>query len=425
MQQTHLPAASAWSPYQALREASRCLYCHDAPCVQGCPAEIKIPDFIHKIKTGNLRGAARVIYESNAFGAVCADVCPQAELCRKGCTQANLDEAINIGRLQKFALESAGLESTPLPPNGKKVAVIGAGPAGLSGAYALMQKGYEAVVFEAGPDAGGTALWGIPDYRLEYQILERELSRITKVVRDIRYSVTVGGDVPLETLLAEYDAVLVSCGLGSTSALEVPGAGLSGVYPAEKFLAAYNLKMKLGTGSQIPVGAKVVVIGGGNTAMDAACIAKRAGARQVTVAYRRSLAEMPAWQEEYRFAVAQGIEFRWLTAPVAVLGTDQVTGIKLISMELGPEDETGRKRPVAVPGSEFDLAADMVIVATGQSQHPLLKKLAGLPKVYLAGDAANGGKTVVQAVAEGQKAAIAIDHYLQNALKQSGGASND
>ncbi|MEW6661611.1 MAG: NAD(P)-dependent oxidoreductase [Bacillota bacterium] len=412
MQKLEASPAKSWSPYQALMEASRCLYCHDAPCVQGCPAEIKIPDFIRKIKTGNMRGAARVIYESNTFGAVCADVCPQAEFCRKGCTHANLKEPINIGQLQKFALNSAGLEATPVPPNGKKVAVVGAGPAGLSGAYILALKGYEATVFEASPYAGGTALWGIPDYRLDYRVLERELSRIKKVVKNIHYSVVVGEDVPVEALLAEYDAVLVSCGLGSTPALEVPGAGLSGVYPAEKLLAAHNLKVKLGTGSGVPVGAKVVVIGGGNTAMDAACIAKRAGAQQVTVAYRRSLAEMPAWQEEYQFAVAQGIEFRWLTAPVAVLGTEKVTGIKLISMKLGDKDETGRRRPEPVPGSEFELAADMVIVATGQGENPLAKKLAGMSKVFLAGDAANGGGTVVQAVAEGQKAAIAIDHFI-------------
>ncbi|MBT9136730.1 MAG: NAD-dependent dihydropyrimidine dehydrogenase subunit PreT [Firmicutes bacterium] len=403
----------SWSAHQVLQEAARCLYCHDAPCVARCPVGIKVPEFIRKIVTGNYEGAANVIYQSNVFGAICADVCPQIELCGKDCNTRNMGEAISIARLQQFAAQKRQQPlATPVAIQGKRVAVVGAGPAGLSGAYALAGRGYEVVVFEGRPYGGGTAAWGIPSYRLSQPALERDLARISEVVRDIRYSTVVGQDVAVEDLLAEYDAVLLGCGLGHGEMMRISGEGLPGVLSAEQLLASYNTGFKGSVpqdGHEID---RVVIIGGGNTAMDAACVVKRAGASKVVVMYRRSLEEMPAWREEYESAAALGVEFRFRTAPIAILGTDRVQVLSCTDMKLKEGEIMGGKLEPVV-GSEYQLAVDTVVIAIGQGKNRLIEQFGNSAKVFIAGDAANGGGTVVQAVAEGQKAALAIDEFLQ------------
>lgn len=411
MSQLPTSGGGSWSVHQALMEASRCMYCHDAPCVKGCPVEMKIPEFIRKIVTENYAGAARVVYESNVFGAVCADVCPQSELCAKECNAGQVGEPINIGRLQKFAVLQSRPKQAEIFAQGKRVAVIGAGPAGLCGAYSLACQGYEVTVIEARTEAGGTTLWGIPPYRLDNAVFAQDMVRIQELVQDMRFGVAIGKEISPDALLAEYDAILLSCGLGRGRELDIPGAELSGVISAEEMLTEYNTTAKKGLSAPPITGKRVIVIGGGNTAMDVAAVARRAGAL-VTVLYRRTLSEMTAWQEEYQAASNSGVEFRWQTAPVAILGDNQVQAVRAAYMQpTGPDGLTGHLE--AVPGSEHDICCDLVVVAIGQTPNPLVKELANHSKVFLAGDALNGGATVVQAVAEGQQAAVAMGIFLR------------
>lgn len=410
-----ISGGGSWSAHQALAEASRCMYCHDAPCVKGCPVQIDIPEFIRKIVTENYNGAARVVYEKNILGAVCADVCPEGELCAKDCNAARAGEPIRIGRLQKFAvMQGRQKHVTVNLAQGKRVAVVGAGPAGLSGAHTLASMGYAVTVFEARAEAGGTVQWGIPHYRLESSVLQHDLVQIQKTVPDIRFGVAVGRDMAEDALLKEYDAVLLSCGLGDGKNLDIPGALLDGVVTAEQMLAEYNPKFKEGEIGAELAGISVVVIGGGNTAMDAACVAKRAGA-EVTILYRRAQEEMTAWPEEYLAASKLGIEFRWRTAPLALLGEGRVTAVRASKMQpCLAGDYAGLLEPIT--DSEFDLDAELVVVAIGQRKNSLAQALVGQPKVFLAGDVANDGATVVQAVAEGHQAALSIDSFLSAAI---------
>ncbi len=398
----------------ALLEAANCLKCYKPPCQEDCPAGIDIPRFIYKIKTGDFKGAKRVLYEKNLFAATCAAVCPVEELCQENCNKGQVSRAVSIGQLQAYAVEMGGEIEFPeeeKTKNPRKIAVIGAGPAGMTGAYRLARAGHQVDVFEAQKGPGGTPFWGIPPWRLSRETLEREIKEIEKQLHSIKYNTRIGEDIQVEDLLNEYDAVLVSCGLGEGSALRIKGADLEGTVDAVTFLRAHNTDEN---GVPSPEGKIVLIIGGGNTAMDAAMAAKEAGAERSIVVYRRSWEEMPAWKAEIQKAQERGVEFMLQTAPVEILGEKKLEAIKLVPTRLVPE-EGRRPRPVPIEGKEFDFPAGMVITALGQLENPLLEKLEGREKVFFAGDAAGGDATVVQAVAEGKEAAGKIMAYFQEA----------
>lgn len=407
--------------WQAVAEAGRCLFCHDAPCVQGCPAGVNVPVFIKKIRTGNFRGAARVIREANVLGGICARVCPTEETCEKACTSRLLDRPIPIGMLQQVACDEAPAGITlpgPRTRSDRRAAVVGAGPAGLAAAHELRLHGWEVIVYEAGDRAGGQLGLTIPPYRLPRQVVEAEVGAILSAGVEIRRGVKVGVDLPPELLLSENDAVILATGLGGSRSPAIPGRELAGVIGAEAFLASAR---RGDFGDLDPTGRRVMVVGGGNTAMDAAATAARAGAGRVTVAYRRTSVEMPAWRREYWTALADGVEFLWLVQPVAFEARDGWVGrTRLVRMSLGQADASGRAAPVPVAGSEYALDTDLVILALGQGPNEEIINAFGLAaeggrpvadaagrtsrdRVYVAGDLANGGATVVQAVAEGKR----------------------
>lgn len=430
--------------HQAIAEASRCLLCHDAPCIQGCPAGVDVPGFIRKLKTRNFTGAARTIRESNVLGGICARVCPAEEQCMERCSSSKLQRPIEIAALQRFVCDTEAQRGIKLAPRGaetgKRVAVIGAGPAGLAAAYELNRLGHSVTVFEKEDMPGGAMTYLIPPYRLPYDVIDAEVEAIRQAGVEIRPGTRVGRDISENQILNDFDAVFIGAGQEKPRDPGLPRQNLDGVYQALDFLAVINLAVldqaTLGKGSAPRVGRRTVVVGGGNTAMDAARSAKRLGSEKVTVVYRRSLQEMPAWQKEYRLAVDEGVEFSWLTLPVEVIGLGgRVTGVRCLKMELGAPDESGRARPVPVEGSDFIIEADTVILALGQEADPSslhgfgglsLNSKGVLPidpetgrttnsKVFAGGDLTNGGKTVVQAVAEGRRAAKAIDEYLRQA----------
>ncbi|HEY3313839.1 MAG TPA: FAD-dependent oxidoreductase [Bacillota bacterium] len=418
------------SAQQVAAEAARCLYCYDAPCVKGCPAGVNIPVFIKKIHSGNWRGAVRVIRETNIFGGVCGRVCPTEHLCEKECSSRLLGRAIPIGALQRAACDHemargfgalAAATAPMAPAAGKKAAVIGAGPAGLAAAHEFRLMGWEVTVYEAGEAAGGQLRLTIPPYRLPAEVVEAEVEAVLATGVEVKTGVVVGRDISAEKLLAENDAVILAAGLGGGRPLEVPGEALDGVVGAEDFLA--EARAGRGRGRDLR-GRKVVVVGGGNTAMDAATTAARANADRVTVVYRRSSREMPAWSREYQTALAAGAEFAWLAGPVALEPgrSGGVGKVSCVRMALGSPDASGRAAPVPIPGSEFTIDADLVLMALGQGPNTALAAAFGLKlgggrpvlgpdgrtgrdKLFVAGDFENGGATVVRAVAEGRQAA--------------------
>ena len=411
----------------AVEAASRCLYCYDAPCAKACPSGIDPSSFIRKITTGNMRGAARVIMEANVLGGSCARVCPVEELCEGACVLQKDQPPVPIGRLQRFVTDWAAENGIRVlsagKATGKKVAVVGGGPAGLTCAAELAKLGHAVTVFEAREMAGGLNTYGIVPLRLQVADSLAEVETIRALGVEIRTSTAVGKDVRPADLLKQYDAVFLGLGLGQGWRLDIPGEGLDGVYAALDLLAA----AKTGKIGDEFVGKRVAVVGGGNTAIDAATVSKRLGAQEVTVLYRRTEKEMPAYRPELEFARLEGIQFQWLTAPVNVLGEDRVSGLECVRMSLGEPDVTGRPRPVPVAGSEYVMAVDVVIKAVGQSPSDELASELGVevkrgliqvdpesgrtsnPNVFAGGDCVRGGSEVVFAVREGKRAARGIN----------------
>jgi dihydropyrimidine dehydrogenase (NAD+) subunit PreT len=421
----------ALKPKEAVDEANRCLYCYDAPCIKACPTSIDIPSFIKKIATGNLYGSARTIMEANPVGASCARVCPTEELCEGACVLNHASRPIMIGLLQRHATDWAIKNGAVLfragEKNGKRVAVVGAGPAGLSAARELARLGYEVTVFEAKAKAGGLNTYGIVSFRLPQEIALWEAEQIAAMGVTFVTNTRVGVDVQPEELLRQFDSVLLAVGMGAVPRLHIEGEDLDGVLDAISLVEETKTRPL----TDAMIGKNVVVIGAGNTAIDAATCSKRLGAANVRILYRRTEQEMTCYQFEYEFAKQEGVEFRWLVAPTRILGENgRVTGLELMRMELGEPDEKGRKRPVPVPGSQFVIRTDYVVKAIGQERHLPLIEAFGLahrngivqveegtyrtsdPRVYAAGDVIfGGGRTdamVVDAANHGKRAAYAI-----------------
>ena len=428
---------------EATLEASRCLNCPKPRCVQGCPVSLQIPRFIQALREGDLRKAADVIAEDSSLPAVCGRVCPQENQCEGSCVLGIKGEPVSIGKLERFvgdwAIANAGdAPAAPAPePKGKKVAIIGSGPSGLACASDLARLGYKVKIFEALHKVGGVLVYGIPEFRLPKEaVVAREVEAVKRLGVEIETDVVVGRTVTVDSLMDDegYDAVFIGSGAGLPRFMGIPGENLNGVYSANEFLTRNNLMHAYDPCYDTPVytGKRVIVVGGGNVAMDAVRTARRLGAESVIV-YRRSEAELPARREEVHHAKQEGIDFRMLTNPVEILGTDDgwVRGLRCVSMELGEPDASGRRRPVAVAGSEHDIPADVVIMALGTSPNPLIKDTtSGLeterhgcivadeegrttrPGVFAGGDAVTGAATVILAMGAGRKAARAIDRYL-------------
>lgn len=417
------------TPDAAIVEATSCLYCYDAPCTIACPTHIDVPAFIKKIATGNLRGAARVILDANPMGHSCARACPVEVLCEGACVLNDRDEQpIKIALLQRHATDHAlanGLRLfEPGPPNGRKIAVVGAGPAGLSCAQDLRRLGYAVTVLEAKEQPGGLNTYGIAEYKMRPPVSLAEVQMILDLGAELRTGVTVGRDVAFEQLERDYDAVFVGVGLGATGRLNIPGEDLPGVHEALGFIE----HLKTNPYAATRVGRRVVVIGAGNTAIDAVTQAKRLGAEQATIVYRRGPDEMPAYHYEYELAKRDGCEFRFFTVPKRILGPDRVTGIECVRAEPGAAGGDGRREVVEVAGSTHVIECDMVLEALGQMPHTDLARAAGLaarngrlvstrPNVFVGGDCANGGAEIVHAAAEGKQAARAIHEYLEAAWR--------
>jgi len=417
----------------AVAEASRCLYCYDSPCTKACPTHIDIPTFIKKIASGNLLGSAKTILQKNWVPLTCAKACPVGILCEGSCVFNSLGEKpIEIGKLQRYAIDNYFEIGAPKlfdkkPKNGKSVGIIGSGPSGLACAAELSLLGYEAEIYEASKVPGGLNTWGIAPYKTRRVDSLKEVSMIQDLGVVIHLETNVGESVSIESLLQKHDALFIGVGLGESGRLKIPGEKLDSVIDAIKFIE----EVKREEWSSVDVGNKVVVVGAGNTAIDAATAAKRLGANRVSIIYRRTENEMPANSYEYQLAKNDGIVFRFLTSPVEILGDGQVRSLKCIRMNLSDHDTLGLKRPVPIPDSEFEIEADMVILALGQkAKGDFLESITGLEigdntitvnpetfqtgnaKVFAGGDCINGGKEVVNAAHDGKNAAYGIDKYL-------------
>ena len=441
--------ALGYTEAQAIDEANRCLNCKNMPCVAGCPVKIHIPEFITKIKEGDFEGAYQIIARSSSLPAVCGRVCPQETQCESKCVRGIKGESVGIGRLERFVADwhNTFYTEEPVKPenNGHKVAVVGSGPSGLTCAGDLAKKGYEVTVFEALHTAGGVLVYGIPEFRLPKKIVAKEVDTLKKLGVKIETNVVIGKTLTIDELFENgFEAVFVGSGAGLPNFMGIPGEALCGVYSANEFLTRSNLMKSYAENPETPImkGGKVAVVGGGNVAMDAARTALRLGAEKVYIVYRRSMEELPARREEVEHAEEEGIEFRLLCNPTEIIGYHNpddardpkngfVTGMKCIRMELGEPDERGRRSPVAIPGSEFTMDVDTVIMSIGTSPNPLIKSTtAGLEvnrrggiivneegltsrtAVYAGGDAVTGAATVISAMGAGKIAANAIDLHL-------------
>ena len=433
----------------AVAEANRCLNCKNRPCVSGCPVNIHIPEFIAKVKECDFEGAYQIINQTSSLPAVCGRVCPQESQCEKYCTLAKKFEAVGIGRLERFVADwhnAHATEKAQAPAsNGHKVAIVGSGPSGLTCAGDLAKKGYKVSVFEALHTAGGVLVYGIPEFRLPKTIVAKEVETLKDLGVDIETNVVIGKTLTIDELFEMgYEAVFVGSGAGLPNFMNIPGESLKGVYSANEFLTRSNLMKAYKEDPKTPImkGGKVAVVGGGNVAMDAARTALRLGAEKVYIVYRRSMDELPARKEEVEHAQEEGIDFRLLHNPVEILGYNNpddprdpkngfVSGIRCVKMELGEPDASGRRRPVAIPGSEFELDVTAVVIAIGTSPNPLIKSttkglevnshggiivnedgLTSREGVYAGGDAVTGAATVISAMGAGKVAAKAIDEYL-------------
>ena len=430
-----------YSREEAVEEASRCLNCKNPLCVQGCPVSIHIPDFISKVKEEDFEGAYRIISESSSLPAVCGRVCPQETQCEGKCVRGIKGEAVSIGKLERFVADWAFANdihpTLNVEKNGKKVAVIGSGPSGLSCAGDLAKLGYDVTVFEALHEFGGVLVYGIPEFRLpKERVVAKEIENVKALGVKFENNVIIGKSVTIEELMEKenFDAVFIGSGAGLPKFMGIPGENASGVFSANEYLTRSNLMKAFNSESSTPimVGKKTVVVGGGNVAMDAARTALRLGS-EVYVVYRRSEAELPARVEEVHHAKEEGIIFNLLTNPVEILEDENgwVKGIKCIRMELGEPDASGRRRPVEVPGSEFTIDCDVVIMSLGTSPNPLISSTTkGLEingrtciiaqengattkeGVYAGGDAVTGAATVILAMGAGRAAAKGIHEYL-------------
>jgi len=443
--------ALGYTEDEALREASRCLQCKKPACIEGCPVEIDIPAFIAKIKEKDYESAIRVIKDKNNLPAICGRVCPQETQCEEMCVMARKYEPVGIGRLERFAsdwkfVHDNGEPAQSAKSNGAKVAVIGSGPAGLTAAADLAKMGYDVTVFEAFHTAGGVLVYGIPEFRLPKDIVKKEVEYIKDMGVKISTNTIVGKTVNLDDLREEgFRAFFLSTGAGLPVFLRIPGENLAGVYSANEFLTRVNLMKAYKFpeyDTPVKIGKRVAVVGGGNVAMDSARAAVRLGAEEVSIIYRRSEVEMPARHEEVEHAKEEGIKLMILTDPIEVLGDDKlrVVGLRCIKTELGDPDMKGRRRPIPVAGSEFEIQIDNLVVAIGQTPNPLITRttpgletqiwggivtkddagVTSIDDVWAGGDIVSGAATVISAMGAGKKAARAIDEYLRKRMGDEG-----
>ncbi len=438
-----LEVSLGYTSEMAIEEAERCLNCKTRPCVQGCPVNVNIPEFISAVKEGEFEEAYKIIKKTNDLPAVCGRVCPQESQCESLCVRGKKGEAVAIGRLERFVADWHMQNSTETEEVkasiDKKVAIIGSGPASLTCAGDLAKLGYKVDVFEAFHVAGGVLMYGIPEFRLPKSLVQREIDNIRELGVSIKTNMVVGKSISIEDLIKEgYESIFIGSGAGLPSFMNIPGENLNGVYSANEFLTRINLMKAYKYpeyDTPIKVGNSVAVVGGGNVAMDAARCAKRLGAENVYIVYRRSEKEMPARLEEVHHAKEEGIIFKLLTNPKKILGTEDgwVTGMECVDMELSEPDASGRRRPVEVKGSEKIIEIETAIIAIGQSPNPLIKATTegletqswggiiadeetgatSIPGVYAGGDAVTGAATVILAMGAGKKAAAAIDKYLK------------
>ena len=436
-----LEVALGYTEEQALDEAQRCLHCKNHPCVSGCPVNVKIPEFIGKIVAKDYEGAYQVIHETSSLPAVCGRVCPQESQCEMHCVRGKKGEPVGIGRLERFVADWHNAHSTEAAAkpasNGHKVAIVGSGPAGLTCAGDLAKKGYEVTVFEALHLAGGVLVYGIPEFRLPKAIVQKEVDGLKAMGVKVETNTVVGRTITIDELMEEngFEAVFIGSGAGLPMFMHIEGEVLKGVFSANEYLTRTNLMKAYNEEADTPViqSKAVAVVGGGNVAMDAARCAMRLGAEHVYIVYRRGEAEMPARLEEVHHAKEEGIELKTLCNPVEILGdeTGRVKGMKCVRMELGEPDASGRRRPVEIPGSEFILDVDTVVMSLGTSPNPLIRSTTpGLDTnrkgclivdenemttregVFAGGDAVTGAATVILAMGAGKKAAAAIDAFL-------------
>jgi dihydropyrimidine dehydrogenase (NAD+) subunit PreT len=424
----------AFDAQSALAEAARCLFCFDAPCMGACPTHIDVPRFIKKISSGNLRGSALTILDANILGLSCSRVCPVDVLCEGACVMHRYNkQPIEIGRLQRYAMDTfyahgAQIAAPAVRQATARVACVGGGPASLSCAAELRRRGFAVTVFDNRPLPGGLNTYGVAEYKLRASDSLREVAMVQSLGVEFRQA-EIGGAVSLEELEREYAFVFLGLGLGAMERLGIPGEEVPGVIDALRFIERYK------TLPDFPVGNRVVVIGGGNTAIDAANAARRLGAREVHLFYRRGEKEMPAFSFEYDHAKVEGVQFHWLSQPVEIVERNgRAAAVKFVRTELGAADASGRRKAVAIPASEFEFACDLVIPALGQTRLTALLGARGIgvnggaiavdratgrtanPKYYAGGDCVNGGREVVDAVADGKRAALAIFAAVGQAL---------